>query len=59
MKDSIGIGVETGDLAQVGDARDLGHFHAVVELFRGIVQKAYWPVWVSYRKPCWLVVESP
>ena len=39
MEDPVGIRVEAGDLARIGDARDLRHLHAVVERLAGIVQE--------------------
>ena len=39
VKDPVGVGVEPGDLARVGDPRDLGHLHAVVERLAGVIQE--------------------
>jgi len=39
VKCAVGIGVEPGDLARVGDPGDLGNLHAVVKHRGGIVQE--------------------
>ena len=39
VEDAVGVRVEPRDLARVGDARDLGHFHAVIERLAGIIQE--------------------
>ena len=39
MEDAVGVRVEPRDLARVGNARDLGDFHTVVERLAGIIQE--------------------
>ena len=60
VKDSIGSGIESRDLAGIIHASDLRDFHAsITELLGRIVHKVYCPALVLYKKSCWLVVESP
>src|SRR5262249_56195450 len=39
VEDSVGVRIEAGDLARVGDARDLGDLDAVVESLAGVIQE--------------------
>lgn len=59
VKHPIGIGVEPGDLARVGDARYLCDFHAVIELLGRIVQERVLSGERVVEEAVLLVVESP